>query len=589
MSYRAIAPLTVALMELTMAVHGGAYAAEPPMAELVTRHIDFSTECREFFYFVADGFKTDRLAVGEVVETIVKEAPVGCVMHVFATPSHAPVATIRIKEAKTLLRMQSREMQKPLSKLRPFFRTPPEDGELEIDVSRIPNTIATVRQTDYPAIVVACGDPIYHGGRFHRGFNMESAVVPDDSTLLNSSLSYLSPFYQGVKDFPPHTLFNILAHSSEWGADHQHRQAVERYYRLFAQEKGDAYLLRITADVDAAFNFENPELPAPVVAVEGEFGVRPAVVQSAQEPSGADPLVVFVGWPKDKPPVTQIDPPQGVESIFAKAMDSTTHTLIAIRWNIDNSNLTLTDVDLRLSHPDFADEMSYANPKMPFAKLVKDVRYGVTRTAKEDPASAFGENWEMVVVPNKYLPQVKAWINVFTAVGPIKVNVAQVGAGQRRDAYYTIPSRFGDEAQDRDHRETSRAWFPLTIPMEEESPQPEGAVSNWQGSTKQAERVPTPVGAVSGPVEIVPSSAHSVRSLQQHVVGTSSISTDKRPHETSIPVSTAKASTEAVTVRAPRSITAGHVMVPVVHTAHPGYLPPPAWHPTYGPCQWQPR
>ena len=446
------------------------FAAEPAPPVPVTKklQIEFEVPEREWFLFVADGVsKPQRLAIGDEIFQLLRTASVNSVVHFFATPSHRPIATVTIPDTDPSLRMRSKEIKAAVQKLHPWLAKPEDDGSLQIDMPRVSNSIDTVRKTTFPTCVVICGDPIYTGYPHHGGFSMVGALVPTDPTVTASPLSHLSPFYQGVKDFPPHAMVTIFAHDSEWGVDHTHRQQVERFYRLMLQIKGNAHLLRITADVKSAFDLMRPQQLTPVQARQDEFGMRPATVQSALETSENDPITVFLGHPRDKPPVFAVDPPlYDIDELIAKALKSLTHTMITIRWNVDASLLTFTDLDLHLSHPDFEKELSYKNPKTPLGRLLKDVRYGITYAASQDPKDAFGENFEVYVVKNEFLPKLKVWLDVYRAVGPIKVHTMQVGNGKRTDSFFTVPSRIGDEATESDSRTESRAWYPLQLPLQ---------------------------------------------------------------------------------------------------------------------------
>ncbi|QEG35839.1 hypothetical protein [Bythopirellula goksoeyrii] len=436
---------------------------------VVKQHITFDTDLREYFMFVADGFQEGRLEIAELIDRIIHKSPPKTVLHLFACPAHRPICSFTVGDEPSAIRMRTASMKKPLAKAGPFFREPPENGSLQLDLPRVAASIASVRATPFPALVILAGDPVYDGSPHHQGFSMRQGVVPTFATLRKSSLSHLSPFFQGVKDMPKDALVTILAHDSQWGVDHVHQEAVEDFWRELFRKQGGAHLLRITASVESAFDLMRPQAMPNIktIPVEEEFGMRPATILSAQENPEGIPLIVFLGRPRDKPVLFEVDPPTNAEEMFEKALKSQTHTLIAMRWNVDGSLLTFTDPDLHFSHPDFAEEMAYDNRRTPFAWLLKDIRYGVTLPGGDHPGDAFGENWEMVVVKNEYLDELEAWINVYCAVGgPIKINVVQIGAGIRKDAYYTLPVRFGDEATESKTRDQSQAWFRLPLPLQ---------------------------------------------------------------------------------------------------------------------------
>ena len=286
--------------------------------------------------------------------------------------------------------------------------------------------------------------------------------VPTDTTLTKSDLSHLSPFYQGVEKMPAHALVTILSEPG-WGVDQIHEAAVEEFWRKMFHEAGNAHLLRITDSVESAFDLMGPQDLKEVepLNVREEFGVKVVTMQSVQDNTEPDPITIFLGLFRNKPPVYEIDPPKNIEDYFEKAMKSRTHTVIAIRWIMDKSWWTFTDLDLHISHPKFKEKMAFDQMSTPFAKLFEDVRYGTDGANGE-----FGENWEVAVVKNEYLTELELWLDVFCAVGgPIEVNVAQIGGGVRKDAYYSVPMRFGDEALMVNEKDKSKAWFRVPLPL----------------------------------------------------------------------------------------------------------------------------
>lgn len=430
--------------------------------------ISFETDNREWGVFACDGLeRKERLALGDQVLRLIKHGKPKSVIHVFgASPVHYHVLTVEIPDTQPELRLRSKEMKKVLAKLKKFVTSFKPNASKQLEIVRVGASFEKVRRTNLPCCVVLAGSPIYVN-KLHQGLSMAGGLVPTDSTLIKSELSHLSPFYQGVRPLPEHTLISIYSQPN-WGVDQINESAVEDFWRKFFELNGNSHLQRISDSMEAAFNLVERQVVTPALATKkDEYGVNLVTMQSVQDHTEPQPLTIFLGRPRLKPPVYEIDPPKNVEEIFAKALASKTHTAIAIRWLMDKSHWTFTDVDLHLSHPDYEEKLSFSNAITPYSKLLKDVRYGTGGRDQKTDRIEFGENWEIAVVKNKYLPKLEGWLNIFSAVGgPIEVNVVQIGDGRRRDAYYSIPVRHGDEAIMINDREKSKAWFRLPLPVE---------------------------------------------------------------------------------------------------------------------------
>ncbi len=436
-------PIRLGLFLATVLVLVGCSQPEPTS--------NTNAENTEWFVVISNGMPQTVMneTAQQLQELIGRHAVPGDVVHVISTPSHQCLASLEVPQGQFNSRLKNQGVRGELGRLKPLFEAQPTSDPGQLQIPRLSSTVCSLRRTQFPSRVIVVGTPIYHDPR-QRGWSMTGGMVPTDGALNAQH----SPFNTPTR-FPEGTKISWLTPQSEWGEDAAHQESVQRFNRLYLQERGAA-LSRMTAEPGTAFRFDVPQFSEKLVPREEEPGMRFVSVHSARpdEPPGRATVEIPVKTPEGAVVVTQVD--NEVEELLADAEADTSTIALAINWESADPNC---DLDLYVASAGSREEMCFRNKKTAFGELYRDVM----RSGSLPGQGADFSNWEWAKVTHNRMEDLTVWINAYRTQKPATIRVIRVWNGRRKEHTLHLNASQGNGGTQNTSRSQSSAWIKVEL------------------------------------------------------------------------------------------------------------------------------
>jgi len=426
---------------------------QPPLTVAMNNVSQKESTAHEWFIFVAAGLPSSVMSpVGKELQTLIgTTARTGDVVHVVLTPTHQPISTITVPHGTRRTRLRKPAVLNEFRRLAEVFRSETDGADTQLQVPVIPATVRALRATDSPVRVILVGDPLYDDP-LQQGWSMIGGYVPTDTSIKDPR----SPFrtVHSLED----TEISWLTPSSNWGADHGHREAVIRFYRLFFQEHG-AQLLRFTVDSQAAFNARGgTQFSEPLVADASEAsGMKYVALVTARgdNEAGKEHEIEVI--------VPELQPlenaPEQVQEVIREAEKSSDEILLAINWASADPH---SDLDLWIRSKGADEEMNFTRMQTSFGELIRDVRHAGSVAGD----GADFQKWEMARITHNRLTDITLWLNAFNTNSPVSVRLITVWNGRRGDHVFEWNVSQGDMGHNASQRGASNAWRQIALSIE---------------------------------------------------------------------------------------------------------------------------
>lgn len=391
----------------------------------------------EWFIFVADGLPQPVLSsVAQEFQTLVGEtASPGDVVHFISAPDHQPVAMIEVPSGGRNSRLKHPNVRGELPKLQELFTASDAQSSSQLELPSVPATVQALRRTEFPARIVLIGDPVYKDERY-EGWAMGDSSVPTDGALASSTC----PFHVATK-LPTDAAIGWLTPSADWGDDNRHREAITRFYRLFAQQSGGK-LVRITPSANSAFDIQGGTQIEEISPKNDGIGMRKVSNEVARQE-------VEVIAPPQPVEVAQVAATEA-EQVLAAAEADHGQIAIAINWTSRDPNC---DIDLYVRSKGASEELFYSRKQTSFGTLYRDVTSSGSASAN---ASDY-QKWEWAKIEHNRIGDLTIWLNSYSSTQPATVRVICVWQGVRYQKSYEIRGR-GDGGEGGSWRSVNSSW-----------------------------------------------------------------------------------------------------------------------------------
>ena len=414
-----------------------AYVADP------VGYDDGQTEPSEQFFFVADGLPLNvRLSLRDYIGNWIQSASAGSVLHFVRTPDHKVLGTLEIptETGRSRRRDPSLVQVLPLINSMLLDSSPvPDDFRGQLALDRLGSSYWALRQSELPARITLVGTPVYHD-RKQLQWSFGNARYPSDSSVTHTDSTL--PFRRlDRKPIPDNIQVIWLLENNDWGDGKLREDAITRFYRhAFAREIG-GNLVRMTPDLNSAFQVEFQTGFPPLDELKDSLPPRMITIQHLVPESSQ---------------TTTSEPPPELKGVFRQVADDPSQTLIAINWA---SLYPATDLDLWIRKSPGASELNYQNMTTEFGRLIRDVR----QTGDVSNGDILG-NWEVAVLKDVEPHELDCWLNAYEANGsPIQVKLITIWKGRKKTQDFSFNVEFGDRASAHDVRTQHNAWKQLEV------------------------------------------------------------------------------------------------------------------------------
>ena len=396
------------------------------------------SENTEHFVYIAEGLPKElkEEVKLQLRKLVVEQADEGDAIHIIRTPDHTTLGDFEIPHGKPRKRLRDAEVR---AGLHAAYEMLDDDSRIpfkffqQLNVPRIPETFWNIHQGCGRSRVILIGTPLYINDQFSQ-LSFTMGRYPNDASVLNPES--VSPFANLLfNDLPEDCTVQWLLPKTNWGKGKTHRELVERFYRLAFQESLGGKLTRYTDDTTTAFQPTNHDGFPDIQIDPAQKLLLPQMLQVQDQ----DFMPDEVSWAIEQTSV------------------ETDRILIALNWESEKDS----DLDIWLRDQQSSEELNFMSMHTRFGELKRDVRHAATNSSSLD-VSEF-HNWEMAIVFHDRLGDLVLWLNSYRCRSSVKAKVVLVFKGSKYVKEFDLGEFHGDEASDKDQRESSVSWRPIDL------------------------------------------------------------------------------------------------------------------------------
>ncbi|HQZ69236.1 MAG TPA: hypothetical protein PLY87_29315, partial [Planctomycetaceae bacterium] len=209
----------------------------------------------ELFFFIADGLSSDiRQNLKTHLGSLLKTLPGGSIIQVVRTPDHRAMATLVIPHTTGRERLRDKSLTLGLTPVIALLQdngVVPEDFRGQLSLDQLATTFWGLRASDHKCRITLVGTPIYHDPDLAQ-WNFGTTRFPSDSSLTHPDSTL--PFRRHGRNAIPSDVEVVwILPKDDWGNGKLREDAILRFYRqAFVLGIGGDFL-RMTSDMDAAF------------------------------------------------------------------------------------------------------------------------------------------------------------------------------------------------------------------------------------------------------------------------------------------------------------------------------------------------